>query len=222
VSYVAQGFSDVMKIGSFKPKFVLADDQWNGPDIKKESLGGRNIFNTCNFGMLLTHGCYGATPEKDNVKYTYLALYNNKFGLSSYVKLSDMDLGSLGANGLRWMTILSCDMFHPANITSMANNGLLPDNSNLHLFQGFSTITYANPYLGYLYASNLVTGISIPNSLVNAATQAFTVRTAGMTNSVSVRVMGYNSCIGDTLYLWSDPDPNTAYRVIDTSVYTYP
>jgi len=35
-----------------------------------------------------------------------------------------------------------------------------------------------------------------------------------MTNTAIVRIMGYNSCIGDTLYQSSDPDPNTAYQII--------
>ena len=41
---------------------------------------------------------------------------------------------------------------------------------------------------------------------------------AKMTYPVTVRIMGYNSCFGDTLYQSNDPDPNTAYNIEDTPI----
>jgi hypothetical protein len=39
-----------------------------------------------------------------------------------------------------------------------------------------------------------------------------------MDKSVTVRIMGYNSCFGDTLYQSNDPDPNTGMNFQDTPI----
>jgi hypothetical protein len=226
---VADGFAQIMKIGStngtYKPAFIKTDEQWGPQDIQKSSLGGSSIFNTCNFGLLLTHGSYGTQPEIDGIKYTYLALFDQKHG-SSYVRLSDMDFGSSGTDGLRWMTILSCNMLFPANVTSMINHSKMPDNDNLHLLLGATTTTYAVNTFGAYYATNLLDNASIWNSFQNAGTVSFSEAytfpqlRAGMTNTVTFRVMGYNSCIGDSLFLHNDPDQNTAYQILNQTVFT--
>jgi hypothetical protein len=216
-------FAKAMQLGNYKAAFIKADEQWGPLDIEKPSLGGNSIFNTCNFGLLTTHGCYGTNPEIDGVKYTYLALFDQK-NASSYVRLSDMDFGSSGTSGLKWMTILSCNMLYSNNVTSMINNTKMPDNGNLHLLLGFDSLSYSAPRLGLLYASNLVNSVSIPNSLIDASTKtyaaAYPKNRGSMTNTVIVRIMGYNSCIGDTLYQSSDPDPNTTYQIIDQPVFS--
>jgi hypothetical protein len=51
-------------------------------------------------------GCYGTYPEIDGIKYTYLALYDEKNDFS-YLRLSDMAFGSPGVNGMKWMTLFS-------------------------------------------------------------------------------------------------------------------
>jgi hypothetical protein len=227
--YESDGFAEIMKIGwtngSYKPVFILKDDQWGPQDIQKSSLGGNSIFNTCNFGILETHGVYGSQPEIDGIKYTYLYLYDRTHG-NSWVRLSDMDFGSTGKNGLRWMTILSCDMLNPGNVTSMANHGKLPDNEDLHLLLGATTPTYAVPLFGADYATNLLFNTTIWQSLQNAGRVAYADQDANpilhpqMTNKVTFRVMGYQSCINDSLFLYNDPDPNTAYQILNQTVFT--
>jgi hypothetical protein len=147
----------------------------------------------------------------------------------SYLRLSDMDFGSTGTDGLRWMTLLVCNTLYPANVTSMANNSRLPDNANLHLLLGASSFMYGTPYLGILYASNMVFDVAIKTSFENAGRAAYAkayasgaAAQATMTNSVTFRTMGYNSCINDTLRVYNDPDPNTSFQIIDTPVYTKP
>jgi hypothetical protein len=223
-----KGFVQGMTLGGFKEKFVKADEQWGPNDIKKASLGGSSIFNTCNFGVLSTHGCRGTNPEIDGVKYTYFALFDQANG-GSYLRLSDMDFGSTGTDGLRWMTLLVCNTLYPANVTSMANNSRLPDNANLHLLLGASSFMYGTPYLGILYASNMVFDVAIKTSFENAGRAAYAkayasgaAAQATMTNSATFRTMGYNSCINDTLRVYNDPDPNTSFQIIDTPVYTKP
>jgi hypothetical protein len=222
---IANGFAQGMLIGGFKQKFLLADEKWSPTDVMKSSLSGNSIFNTCNLGLLLTHGCRATTTEVDGVKYTYLALYDQTNG-SAYVRLSDMDFGSPGVDGLRWMTIVACDMLYPANITSMANNSKLPDNDDLHLLLGASTTEYPARMLGIYYASNLVSDVTVWGSFATAGQAALSEAYAKsgastiMTNYVNFRVMGYDSCIGDTIHLYNDPDPNTAYDITDQRVFT--
>jgi hypothetical protein len=136
-----------------------------------------------------------------------------------------MDFGSPGTNGLKWMTLLCCDMLNPTDITSMANHSRLPGNDYLHLLIGASTTIYGNAALGLYYASNMVVGATIPNSWLGAGRQAFAAAYTNpknqtiMTNTIKFRVMGYQSCIGDSLYLYNDPDQNTSYQVQDTAVF---
>ena len=209
--------------GSYKPAFVKRDGDWGAQDIKKGSLGGNSIFNTCNFGILSTHGCYGTQPEIDGVKYTYLLISDFHFG-QAYVRLSDMDFGSPGNNGLKWMTILSCNTLFPANVTSMANNSKLPDNQYLHLLLGNTTVSYSAPDFGLLYASNLVFNTTIWTSYQNACRDAYSGAVSrgakNLTNAASVRVMGFQSCINDTLFQYSDPDPNTPYQILTQNIFT--
>jgi hypothetical protein len=221
----ATSFAELMKIGGFKAKFIKPDDQWGPLDIQKASLGGSNIFNSCDFGLLLTHGCYGTTSEIDGVKYTYLPLYDEKHG-SSYVRLSDMDFGSAQPGHLKWMTILSCNVLRPANVTSMANHSMLPINENLHLLLAPSTTMYGTPWLGVFYASNLVMNVTIWNSFANAGISAYSVAArssanrAAMTNTVTFRAMGPDSCVNDSLFIFNEPDPNASFQILDQTVYT--
>jgi hypothetical protein len=225
--FEVDGFSQCMKIGgyggSYKPAFVKGDSQWGPQDIEKSSLGGNSIFNTCNFGLMSTHGVYATHAEDDNVKYTYFLL-SNPNQATHYVRLADLDLGSTGQNGLRWFTTLACSILNPSDVNSMISNSRMPDNGNLHLLLGATTENYQSPLLGLYYATNMVYGTSIWQSLQNATTEAYKEDhdrgMLGMTATVTFRVMGYQSCIGDTLFLYNDPDPNTAYEIIDQTVFT--
>jgi hypothetical protein len=100
----------------------------------------------------------------------------------------------------------------------------MPDNSNLHLLLGATTDTYSTGLLGAYYATNLIENASIWQSLQNAATTAYQeskdAGAVGMTYPVTFRVMGYQSCINDGLFLYNDPDPNTAYQIINSTVFT--
>jgi hypothetical protein len=220
----AKAFSTVIQAGAYKPQFVLADEQWSPNDIKSLALGGNSIFRTCNFGLLSTHGCYGTYPEIDGIKYTYLSLFDEVNG-GSYLRLSDMAFGSPGTAGMRWMTLLCCNMLWGPNITSMANNSKLPDNGNLHLLLGFNSFGYGSGKLGLLYASNLVSFATVRNSFVNACVQAYKMEYQNtnnvpiMTQPVTARVMGDNNCFTDTLYLYSDPDDNSGVNFQDTPVF---
>ena len=205
---MAKDFREVMTGKSWKYAFIKADNDWDAPDIKKTSLGGRSIFNTCNFGLLLTHGSYGndgsTGTEDDNVHYTYLWLGGN-----DYVRLSDMDFGSAGTNGLRWMTIFACNILRPQNYSSMNNVGIIPVNENLHLLLGWDTTGYFSYWLGKYYANYLVnSNYTIVNSLADAHADAYNKDSTGIANIVRIGIAGWDSCMNDSLTLYNDPDLN--------------
>jgi hypothetical protein len=204
---MADDFTQVMTKAAWKSKFVKDDSQWGATDIQKVSLGGNSIFNTCNFGILMTHGSYANNNNQgnssDSIKYTYCWLGGN-----NYVKLSNMDFGSSGTNGLRWMTIFACNILKPENQASMSD--ILPVNDNLHLLLGFSTTGYASYNLGKYYANYLVnSNYTIISALANACTDSYYENSTGITNIVRFRAVGWASCMNDSLSLYNDPDLNS-------------
>ena len=125
-----------------------------------------------------------------------------------------------GTNHTKWMTLVACNMLRPANFTSMANNGKLPIGDGLHLLLGSETTMYASTPMGTLYASNLVAGVTIQNSWYNCAADAYTANSRGITNKVTLRVVGQDNCFADTLSVNQDPDVNTAFQIKDKDVFT--
>ena len=203
---MADDFAATMTKAGWKQQFLKVDKDWTATDIKKTSIGGNSIFNTCNFGILMTHSSFANNSSQgnssDGVKYTYSWL-----GGGDLVKLSDMDFGSTGTNGLRWMTIFACNMLKPENYNSMNNHGLIPVNDNLHLLLGFSTYGYASTHMGQYYAFYMLNSNSIPESLAQGALDAYNEAPVGViTNIVRTGVSGWASCMGDTLWEYNDPD----------------
>ena len=192
---------------SWKYAFIKADSYWDAPDIKKTSLGGRSIFNTCNFGLLMTHGSYGNDGTLE-LEMTISIIPISGLG-EMIMRLSDMDFGSAGTNGLRWMTIFACNILRPQNYSSMNNAGIIPVNENLHLLLGWDTTGYFSYWLGKYYANYLVnSNYTIINSLADAHADAYTKNSTGITGVVRIGIAGWNSCMNDSLTLYNDPDLN--------------
>jgi hypothetical protein len=217
--YIAQGFEAEMKRGDWKRAFNKEDSQWSATDVKKASLGGNSIFNTCNFGLLMGHGSYGNTgttgTEDDSVSYTYFWL-----GGSDDLRLSDMDFGSAGTNGLKWMTIFACNILKAENYNSMNNAGKIPVNANLHLLQGPSTDSWAMQGFGYEYAHNLT---KLGQTVVNAYNNAMRTELTGnpwVTGTVKMAVSYWPNCLNDKLSdVSNDPDTSVGLSYQQTQVY---
>lgn len=207
---IAKDFKEGMTKAGWRAKFVKENDAWNASDIRKPSLGGRSIFNGCNFGLLMTHGSAANNNNQgnssDGVKYSYILLLDLASNKETWVRLSDLDLGSPGTGGLRWMTIHACSVLKPENITSMKNNNKLPINEDLHLLMGGGTTIHACPAIGRLYASNLVADVPIPEAWYNTGKGAYQLAHGGVTNIVTYRTIGWTACFNDTLSLYNDPD----------------
>jgi hypothetical protein len=89
---------------------------------------------------------------------------------------------------------------------------------------GATTLTAANEAVTTYYGKHLIEGQSIADSFTNGGTDSLALMknkgVQGMTYAITYRVMGYQSCIGDTLWQYNDPDETTQYRIIDTPVFT--
>lgn len=208
-----------MRRSDWKQAFWKEDNKWDATDIMKPDRGGNSIFNTCNFGMLMTHGSYGNTgstgTEDDGVSYTYVWL-----GADDYVRLSDMDFGSAGTNGLRWMTVFACNILRPYNYNSMNDAGLIPVNENLHLLIGPSTDSVAVQGVGYEYAHNLTTkNQSIVDAFNNAMETELAANGLFVTGTIKMAVSYWPSCLNDKLSASTDPDTSDGLQYQETQVF---
>lgn len=156
------------------------------------------------------------------VKYTYISLLDLASNTKSWVRLSDMDFGSAGPKGLRWLTMLACNVLRPANITSMINHSKLPINDNLHLLMGCETTAYAGARIGQYYSSNLVADVTIPNAWYAAASKSYQENHGGITNTVTFRTLGWQPCFSDKLSLYNDPDTSQGIFSQSQNVYVLP
>lgn len=214
---IASDFEQEMIAHTWKRNFLFGDGQWTANDIEKTSLGGKSIFNNCNFGLLMTHGSFGNNnsqgTEDDNTKYTYLWL-----GANNYVRLSDMDFGSPGTNGLHWMTILACSILKSENYNSMNAAGKIPVNENLHLLLGPSTYARAWPEFGQTYAHTLNEGNNTIYQAFNIAGSSL-AHTYGDTNVVKFAISYWPNCFDDRFVNYHDPDPGDGLQYRETEIY---
>jgi len=139
------GFIDTMARGAWQPGFTKTGGQLQPSDLKKASLGGANVFNTngVSLGLLMLHGAYGTSPDYDQASgangadQIYFPIDGRPNGGPSWVRMSEMDFGSPGTNGLKWMAILACNSLREYNWNSMQYaGGWEPFNGNLHLLLG--------------------------------------------------------------------------------------
>jgi hypothetical protein len=136
-------FIDTMKRGAWPPGFVKKNYDLKGPDLRKASAGGSNIFNVgVSLGLLTLHGAYGTSPDytANQAQQIYFAIDGRPSSSHSWVKMSELDFGSSGTNGLKWMAIVGCNSLREANWNSMQNAGITPFNSNLHLLLGANSV----------------------------------------------------------------------------------
>jgi hypothetical protein len=218
---IAKDFKEFMEKAAWKPSFVKPNDQWSSVDVKKPSKGGNSIFNTVNFGLMMTHGSYATTAESDSVKYTYLWLLTLSNNVSESLRLSDMDFGSPGTNGLRWMTIYACNILRPENYNSMNNAGKIPVNEDLHLLLGGSTLVWSCEELGTQYANNLTRNDkTIIDAFNSAGTYAHALDHGGITNVVKFATAGWPACFNDKLSGYNDPDTINGLTYQEYQIYT--
>lgn len=209
-----------MQHNGWKLGFILADDELTADDIEKTSLGGDSIFNSVDIGLLMGHGSYGKTVEDDKVNYSYFFL-GSEAHYPSYLRLSDFDFGSDSPDGLKWMSILACNMINPVAVNSMSANYKMPINDSLHLLLGCTTVAYADSKIGYQYGRRLTGGIygvdAVKNAWFDAGAWAYAFYNE--TNSVTFGAIGWTACMDENVYSPNSPDSGDGLLEIDQNVY---
>ncbi len=134
------------------------NDQLNINDLK----GSGTPFNNVNLGVLLLHGTYGTgidyTPTANGCMQMYFPIGSG--GGATYLRMSEMNLGGAGTNGLKWMAIMACFSLYHTDWQNMQSLGVKPYNNNLHLLLGCDTTEYSNANLLAYWARYMAFGTS--------------------------------------------------------------
>jgi hypothetical protein len=135
----AQWFVSVLgNWAGWKNTLIKADDNLKIADLR----GSSTPFNQVNLGVLLTHGTYGTSIDyaANQCKQMYFPIASGSG--ATYLRMSEMNFGGAGTNGLKWMALMSCFSLYHVNWQSMQTAQIKPYNSNLHLLLGCDTTEY--------------------------------------------------------------------------------
>src|SRR5208337_2793117 len=113
----ADNFITAMRQWGWQVAPVNADNQLQISALR----GSGTFFNQSSLGVLLTHGTYGSSTDytANDCKQMYFPITS---GTSiQYLRMSEMNLGGPGTNGLKWMALPACFSLYHANWQSMQN-----------------------------------------------------------------------------------------------------
>jgi Family of unknown function (DUF6345)/Bacterial Ig domain len=213
----ANNFIKAMKKGGWSSSFVKANDQLNISDLR----GGGTPFNQVNLGVLMTHGTFGTTIDysANGCKQMYFPIASSSS--SQYLRMSEMNFGGSGTNGLEWMALMACFSLYHTDWQNMQSLGVKPYNSNLHLLLGCDTIIYTESTLLKRWAKDMIFGTSgTPMTIQAAWYQAGTDAYHGEGYSIPITfaVAGDDACQNDTLQTSSTPTGTPYYNRLQ--IYT--
>jgi hypothetical protein len=224
----ANNFVSQMQHWGWNNTFLKVDDQLNINDLK----GSGTPFNNVTLGALLLHGAYGTGQNAldytaNQCKQMYFPITSG--GSINWLRLSEMNLGGAGTNGLKWMAIHACNSLYHANWSSMQNKGIKPYNGNLHLLLGCDTISFTSSSLMWYWAKYLNYGTStnagnynpltIRNAWYQAAKDAFRNASLPSGTVIDFTVTGDTACSDDMIQTNYTPSGVWFY---DTPVQVYP
>lgn len=218
----ANNFVSSMEDGGWISSFVERDDQFSIGNLR----GGGTIFNNVNFGVLMTHGDYGTSLDytANQCKQMYFPITSGTS--SQYIRMSEMNFGGSGSNGLEWMALVSCFSLYQNNWSSMQNAGITPINGNLHLLIGANTFIYTSPNLMGLWPAYMLTGkatigtngqvtfsgpMTIQAAWYQAGTDAYAGSKQNYGQAMEFAVAGDTACSGDYLKTNSTPTGTKYY-----------
>ncbi len=198
------------------------DDQLSINDLR----GSGTPFNNVNLGVLMLHGTYGTALDytvPGGVKQMYFPIGSG--GGATYLRMSEMNLGGAGTNGLKWMAIMACFSLYHTDWQYMQGVNVKPYNNNLHLLLGCDTTEYANPNLLAYWVRYMAFGTStnyapmtIRAAWYQAATDAyFRSHVQYAISPLIFAVAGDAACSGDMLQTNYPPTGNWFYE--RTQVY---
>lgn len=210
-SGLAKKFGDVIKKAAYKQAFNKSGTDLQTIELRRSDLGigGSNLFNQVNLGMLVAHGSYGTSLDFSastggGSLQTYLGVDGTNNAADPWIRLSDFWFDG----NLRWIAIMACNTLRDANYNSMLNKNALPISDNFHLLCGATTVTYFSETLGENWAKQLKAKQPVGTAWFNAGIETYQRAKAGsITNTVIYRVSGWTSCFADRIFVWNDPDP---------------
>jgi hypothetical protein len=179
-------------------------------NLKLSDLQGQSTpFNGVNIAVLLLHGTYG--EGNNSIDYAANSCKQMYFPIASgntatYLRMSEMNFGGGGQNGLRWMAVVACYSLQHNNWANMQNLGVKPYNANLHLLLGCDTVSYASPNMLAWWAQYMAWGITnnspltVHDAWYQSARDAFaySYATSGET-ALYWAVAGDNNCYYDMI-----------------------
>jgi hypothetical protein len=148
----ANNFITAMKKGAWNNSFLKVDDQ-----ITISQLSGAGTpFNSVNLGVLMVHGEYGTSQDftESGCKQMYFPISSG--GSAQYIRMSQMNFGGAGTNGLKWMAINACFSLYHTDWSSMQSQHIYPYNSNLHMLLGADTLIYTDNDILADWAQNML------------------------------------------------------------------
>lgn len=194
-------------------------------DLIAASIGGNEMFGRVNLGLFMDHGSYGTSLDyhswASQTYQTYFASDNSADAASPWIAMSEFGFGG----NLRWMAVLACNSLQDQSYNSMANAGVLPIPSNLHLLCGTTTVSYMSDNIGELWATKMLGSFfhapeTIENAWYDAGHDAYLYATNIPSGStVTFRVAGSDNCFNDTLKSYAG---GTSGNITSTTRQVYP
>jgi hypothetical protein len=172
--------------------------------------GSGSPFNNVNLVLLSLHGAYGTSPDYQANECEQMYFPITSGGGAQYLRMSEMNLGGSGTNGLKWIGIYACYSLYHVNWSSMKRGGIKPYNNNLHLILGSDTDCYPSltfgkywaQYMNYGTTTNSYNPLTIRAAWYQAARDAYKVYKSSLPDGASSAVMavaGDTACMNDTL-----------------------
>jgi len=216
----ADNFVFAMQHYGWNNTLYQADAQLNVNNLR----GSGTPFNNVSLGLLILHGTYGTSL--DFAANQCFQMYFPITAGGQYLRMSEMNLGGSGTNGLKWMAIKACHSLYHVNWSSMKRAFAIPYNSNLHLLLGSDTDSASNDSLSAYWAKYMNFGTStnynpltIRAAWYQAAKDAYRNIPFPNGSVISFVVAGDSACIDDMLQTNNTPTGNW---FIDTPVQVYP
>jgi hypothetical protein len=152
----------------------------------------------------MLHGAYGTSPDYDQpsgangADQIYFPIDGRPNGGPSWVRMSEMDFGSPGTDGLKWMAILACNSLRQYNWNNMQYaGGWEPFNGNLHLLLGTDSVVKAGLGETTMWAKFM---LGLDNNTARTVKDAWFLSGAWLASSPSrYSVAGHNDCQQDML-----------------------
>jgi hypothetical protein len=211
----ANNFISTMQKGAWHCNFLNVDNQVTIPLLS----GSGTPFNQVSLGVLLLHGTYGTSVDytANGCEQMYFPVTSGTSG--QYIRMSQMNFGGAGSNGLKWMLIGACYSLHKQNWKSMQAQKVYPYNSNLHFLLGADTLMYSDSVILQDWAKYM---LGDPTSYPPEAPEPIQlawyyagVEDYGGQNfpsPVTLACAGDNACQNDTLQTNSPPTGTPFYQ----------